>query len=800
MLLKSPVFTAIALVTLALAIGANTALFSVVNGVLLNPLPYPDSSQLVAVYGNVPGYDRAPVSYLNFLDWQRHNQVFSSMALYRHEDYSLIGNGEAERVTGFMVTADFFRTLAVQPLLGRTFRPDDDLLGGAPVVILGGGFWQRRFGSAQDVVGKSMTLNGTSYTVIGVIPSSFDFYGNALDVYVPIGQWKDPSFRDRRISVSTRVIARMKAGVSVEQARADMDSMARNLAAAFPQADKNLGVNLLSMKEDIVGKVEPLLLVLLGAVGFLLLIACANVANLLLARSTARSREFATRAALGASQGRILRQLLTESVLLSGLGGVLGILLALLGTKATINALPGTLPRAAEIATNWRVLLFTAVLCVCAGIVFGLLPALRMSRVNLNEVMSAGGRGASAARHRLQGMFIAGEVAMALVLLVGAGLMVRSIAALWRVNPGYNPSHALTFSVSFPATSSTTSEETRARLRQFHDKMQAVPGVQAVSITLGSRPMIHDSAVPFWIVGQPRPANDNEMPQAMFYLAEAGFQQAMGLTLQRGRFISPQDDEHAPTVIDIDDAFARMYFPGQDPVGKRVFLTQFDVEAEIVGIMNHIKQWGPDNDPKGAIEAQFYFPFMQFPEKLMPLVAKSVAVVLRTRGDPNAVVGPLRRAVTEMDARQGMYSVQTMDEVLSGSLAARKLTMLLLSAFAVLALALACVGIYGVIAYLVGRRTREIGVRMALGAQRRDILHMVLREGARMAALGAAIGLIAAFALARLMASQLFGVTAHDPVTFAAVAVLLMVVAVAACYIPARRATRVDPMVALRSE
>jgi predicted permease len=799
MLVKSPGFTAIAILTLALGIGANTALFSVVNGVLLNPLAYPKSGQLVAIYGKSPGFERAPITYLNFLDCQRDTQTFQSMALYRNQDYSYVGTGEAgERLTGYQISADFFSTLGVTPIVGRTFRADDDHLGAAPVVILGGGLWKRKFGSALDVAGKSIVLNGTSYTVVGVISPGFTFYGQDRDVYTPIGQYNDPSFRDRGIAMSAHGVGRLKPGVQLSQAITEMDGIAENLAEAFPEADKAVGITLYSMKEDIVGNVQPFLIVLLAAVGFLLLIACANVANLLLARAMGRSREFAVRAAMGASRARVIRQLLTESILLAGLGGALGVLFAWWGTKAVLGTLPGALPRASEVSLDSRVLLFTMALSLLAGIVFGLAPALKTSRVDLQQVLKESGRGS--ARHRLQGMFVAGEVAMALVLLVGAGLMVRSLAALWRVNPGFNPSHAITFALSMPATEATTSAETRARLRHFDDALSAVPGVQAVSVTLGSRPMIHNSTLPFWVDGQPKPANLQEMPQVMFYLVEGGFQKAMGITLERGRFVTAQDDEHAPIVVDIDDVFARTYFPGENPIGKRIHLATFDVTVEIVGVVGHVKQWGLDADSKSAIEAQLDYPFMQLPEKLMAMVADSVAVVLRTEGDPTAVMDSVRRAVAEIDPREVIYNVRTMDEVVSGSFAARRLSMLLLSVFAALALVLACVGIYGVISYLVSQRTHEIGVRMALGAERGDVLRLVLGHGARMALVGVAIGVGAALGLTRLMANQLFGVSAYDPLTFAAVALLLMVVAVAACYIPARRAMSVNPMIALRHE
>src|SRR5580692_1724948 len=591
MLAKSPAFTTIAILTLALGIGANTALFSVVNGVLLTPLAYPQSGQLVALYGNTTGFAQAPINYPNFLDWQRDSQSFSSMAIYRNQDYNFTGTGEAERLTGYMVSADFFSTLGVTPVLGRTFHPDDDHLGAAPVVILGGGYWKRKFGAALDVIGKTMTLNGANYTIAGVIPASFTFYGRDRDVYTPIGQWNNVSFRDRRVDVSSHGFGRLKSGITLAQAKADMDAIAQNLAVAYPEANKAVGITVVSMKEDIVGNVQPFLIVLLAAVGFLLLIACTNVANLLLARSMGRSREFAIRAAMGASQGRVIRQLLSESILLAGLGGALGLLLAVWGSKAVLGTLPGALPRANEVSLDSRVLLFAMGLSLFAGIVFGLAPALKTSRVNLEGILKESGRGLSGARHGLQGIFVAVEVAMALVLLVGAGLMVRSLAALWRVDPGFNPSHAITFTLSLPGGPTPSSAETRARLRHFDDKMHSIPGVQAVSVTLGSRPMIHNSSEPFWIEGQPKPANLPEMHQAMFYLAESGFRQAMGVTLQRGRFITPQDDEHAPVVMVIDDAFARAYFPHEDPLGKHLNLALFNVQAEIIGVVGHIKQW-----------------------------------------------------------------------------------------------------------------------------------------------------------------------------------------------------------------
>jgi predicted permease len=800
MLFKSPGFAAIAILTLALGVGADTTLFSVVNGVLLNPLPWPHSDRLAAVYEKNAGIDRAPISYLNFLDWQRQTQTFSSLAIYRGEDYTLTGAGEAVRLRGYMVSADFFTTLGIHPILGRNFRFDDDRIGAAPVAIIGGGLWKRRFASSPSIIGHPVDLNGTNYTIIGILPSDFTFYGVQRDVFTPIGQWNDPSFLDRRVDMSAHAIGRLKPGVSLAQASADMDTVARNLAAAYPEADKSVGIALFSLKEDLVGNVQPFLLVLLAAVGFLLLIACVNVASLLLARSARRSGEFAIRAALGAQPGRVIRQLLTESLLLAGCGGAFGLLLALFGTHAAVSLLPGALPRANQVALDGRVLLFTLGVSVLAGIVFGLVPALRTSRINLQQVLRESARGASRSRHRLQGIFVAVEVATTLVLLVGAGLMLRSLAALWRVDEGFNPSHAITFNLAVPLTEKSTSAETRATYRHFDAVMESIPGVEAVSVTLGSRPMIHDSELPFWIEGRPKPANDNDMPQAMFYLVESGFRQAMGITLERGRFVTDQDNENSPTVVVIDDVFARSYFPGQNPIGQHLHFAEFDNEAEIVGVVRHVRQWGPGNDAKSAIEAQFYYPFMQVPEKLMPLLAGQVGVVLRTEGDPAAIMGQVRHAVADIDPGDVIYGVETLDDVVATSLAARRLSMMLLGIFASLALALACVGIYGVISCVAGDRTREIGVRMALGARRGDVLRLILGQGAKMALAGIAAGTVCALGLTRLMSSQLYGVTAHDPFTFAGVSGILLIVAVAACWMPAWRAMRVDPLVALRCE
>jgi predicted permease len=804
MLAQLPGFAAIAILTLALGIGANTALFSVVNGVLLNPLPYPQPDRLVALYSRTSTFAQMSISYLNFLDWQRNNRSLSYIAAYRSDDFNLTGAGEPERVRTEMISGDFFSILGVTPLIGRDFTAQDDHAGAASVVILSEGFWKRKWGGSPQILGQAIALNGTPYTVVGIIPASFFFRGNNFrltDAYVPIGQWTDPTFLDRRTGMGMAAVARLKPSVTLAQARSDMDRVAQALAKAYPDADKDSGISLVPLKQDMVGDIAPLLYVLLGAVGFVLLIACVNIANLLLARSTGRTREFAIRAALGASRSRVVRQLLTESVLLALTGGVLGLLLAAWGTRAAIHVLPQALPRSEQVGLDAHVLFFTLGLSLFAGILFGLAPALKAFQSNLQEALREGGRGSSGTRHRLQGVFVVAETALALVLLVGAGLMIRSLVQLWGVNPGFNPHQLLSFSIAYPPEMMKAApEQLRNKSLQLDEALEAIPGAEYVSANGSSLPMQGDSEMPFWLEGRPAPISDSDMTWALFYLVEPDYLKAMQIPLQRGRFLNAQDTLHSPPVIVIDENFARKYFPGQDPIGKRVNLGIIGGLAQIVGVTGHVKHFGLDSDAHATVQAQFYFPMTQLPDKFMPLLSKGVEFVMRTRVPPETLLGAVRHTVEQMNSQQVVYGVETMDETIADSLAARRFAMDLLAIFALLALVLACVGIYGVISYLAGQRTHEISVRLVLGAQRADVLRLVIGQGARMALIGVALGTAAALGLARFMANRLFGVSAHDPLTFVTVAVVLSLVALAACYIPARRAMRVDPMVALRHE
>jgi predicted permease len=803
-LLKSPGFVLIAVLTLALGIGANTALFSVVNGVLLRPLPFPRPNELVVLSEKTANFDSSSISYPNFLDWQRSNSSFASLAAYRSDDFSITGSGEAERVRVGMISAGFFEILGVSPARGRLFTADEDHLSAAPVVVISAGLWQRKFGSAPDIVGKRITMNGDGYTVIGVVPVSFQLESTNFgikDVFVPIGENKDPLFHDRDVHEGMRALGRLKPGVTLAAAQAEMDQIANNLALAYPDADKGAGISLVPLKKDIVGDVQPFLWVLLGAVGFVLLIACVNVANLQLARATARSREFAIRAALGASQSRVIRQLLTESVVLGLAGGTLGLLLAAWGTQAALKVLPETLPRAQDVGVDGRVLIFTLVASVVAGVLFGLAPALKIARPNLQETLKESGRGASGTRHRAQGVFVVVEMAMALVLLIGAGLMIRSLLDLWNVNPGFNPQGVLTFAVSLSPSVGANATTSRNAIREMDERLQRIPGVEAVSSTGGALPMTGDNEFPFWLGGQPKPANQSDMKQSLFYLAEPDYLSAMGIPLHRGRFFTQNDNEHSPPVIVIDESFAREYFPNEDPIGKRINIGIINSEPEIIGVVGHVKHWGldTDGDAKHPILAQAYMPFMQIPDQFWNGPPQS-EVVVRSKGSPASMAPAIREAVEKLNAENVMYETKPLDQIVADSLAARRFSMILLGVFAALALLLSSIGIYGVISYVVGQRTHEIGIRMALGAQRSHVLRLMLGEGMKMALVGVAIGIAAALGLTQLMTKMLFGVSAADPITFCAVAFILTSVALTACYIPARRAMRVDPMVALRYE
>ena len=805
---KSPGFAAIAILTLALGIGANTSLFSVVNGVLLNPLPYPHPDQVVTAAGWFPGYGEGSISYPDFLDWARLNHTFSSLAAYRQESFNLTGQGDAEQVTAVEVSPSFFSLLGVNPILGRNFSSAEDQMGGPPAVILSGGFWKTRFGSSPDMIGKALNLDGTDYTVVGVIPENFYFccsstYFRLSDVYVPIGASRDPMVHDRRMTPSIWAVGRMKQGVTLAQARADMDGVARSLAAAYPDIDKDSGIVVTPLKQVMVRDIRPFLLVLLAAVGFVLLIACVNVANLLLARSTGRGREFAIRAALGASQGRVIRQLLTESMLLAMAGGALGLLLASWGTRAALAALPSALPRANDVQLDPRVLLFTLVISLAAGVLFGLAPALKTSRPDLHETLKEGGRGSSGARYRTQNIFVVVEMALAVVLLIGAGLTIRTLVGLWSVNPGFDPRNVLSFRVGFPPSiSSGDATAVRATLRQFTEKIASVPGVSAVSLTTGAKPLNHESALIFWREGQPKPISETSMPFALWYRVGPDYLKVMKIPLLRGRFLTAQDDANSSGVCVIDEVFARKFFGSEDPIGKHLnFSLVYHEPLQIVGVVGHVKQYGLDETVESPIQAQFYMSPLQLPDdQLKSFAISGTGYVIRTQDSPAALASAVRDALRKFNSKAVLYQPETMDSVIASSLASRRFAMILLAVFAALALVLASIGIYGVISYIAGQRTHEIGIRIALGAQRTDVLKMVLGQGARLTIIGVVVGLTAAAGLTQLMSKILYGVSPVDPVTFIAVAIVLTLVALAACYIPARRAVRVDSMVALRYE
>jgi putative ABC transport system permease protein len=793
MLWKSPGFMAVAILALALGVGANTAIFSVVNAVLLRPLPYTDPHRLVILWEKAATQDTS-VSYPNFQDWRDQNQSFEQIAAFRRDSFNLTSAGEPERLAGRMTSASFFQTLGAKPFKGTDFPAAEDRVGGQRVVILGHGFWQRRFGGDESIVGKQLTLNNQSYTVIGITAPDFRF-GVDTDIFVLLGQEEGRCFQSRGCHPGIYVIGRLKTGISMEQGRADMDAIMARLGQQYPQTNSDRRIHIESLYDNTVQEVRPALFILLGAVGFVLLIACANVANLLLARSAVRQKEIAIRTALGASRWRIVRQLLTESVVLGLAGGALGLLLALWWTDALKSLVPGNIPRLTEAGIDLRVLVFTFLVSVLTGVIFGLIPALQASKPELNEALKEGDRGSTGRRHRVRSVLVVSEVAIALVLLIGAGLMVKSLWRLQRVGTGFETRNLLTMQLSYTARPDEA-ERARGFFTELEEKIRATPGVEAVALSNGL-PFLGASENAVWFKGQP-PSNPKDVMMSVEYLVTPDYFRTLGIELKRGRLINEQDRVGSPLVAVIDESFAQKYFAGQDPIGKYLDNGNGMKEIEIVGIVGHVKHYGLDGEV--PVDPQYYLALRQVPNELLPVIANRISMSVRTTGDPTSLINTVRQQVLAADPNQPVYNARTMEQVIAESIAARRFSMLLLTIFAAVALLLASVGIYGVMSYSVTQRTHEIGIRMALGASRRDVMKMVVGQGMLLALVGVGVGLLASFLLTRVMSSLLFNVSATDPWTFIGISLLLAIVAFLACYLPARRATRVDPMTALRYE
>ena len=795
MLLRQPGFTVIAVIALALGIGANTAIFSVVNAVLLKPLPFADADKLVIVYETAlrRGSLRSNASYPNFADWRAQNQVFERMASYHTADTVLTGEGEPARLQAAVVNADLFPMLGVAPILGRSFLPDEDKPGDAGrVVMLSQRLWKTRFNGDPSVIDRSILLSGKHYTVVGVMPEGFQFPIVAEPVDLWLTVCVDYEMFEQRGAHYMNVIARLKPGVTIGQAQAEMDGIAANLERQYPDENTRRGINLVPALESLVGDVRPALLILLGAVGCVLLIGCANVANLLLARATTRHKEMAIRSALGASRGRVVRQLLTESVLLAMAGGALGLLVAMWGTDVLVSLSREDLPRASQIGLDGRVLGFTFLVSILTGVIFGLVPAIHSSKTDLNESLKEGGRGSTegARRNRLRAVLVVGEVAIAIVLLAGAGLLIQSLGRLQQVNPGFNPQNAMTFSLGLPEVKYKAAQQVEF-YRQLAERIESLPGVRSASAVM-PLPLGGDRMrVTFETEGRPLPKG--ELPASEIRTIGLDYFRTIGIPIIAGRDFNERDDAKSTPVVIVNEAFARQYFPGEDALGKHINPSISAGEGEpqmreIVGVVGNVKHRGLSAEA----EPEAYEPHAQ--------LTFDMSVVVRTEGDPHGIVAAIQGEVTAMDKDLPAYNFRTLDEYLAASVAQPRFNTTLLAVFAGMALLLTAVGLYGVMSYSVNQRTHEIGIRMALGAGRGDVLKLVVGQGMTLTATGVVVGLTGAFFMTRLLESLLFGVSATDPVTFAAIALLLAGVALVACFVPARRATRVDPMVALRYE
>ena len=808
MLWKHRGISAIVIFALALGIGANTAIFSVVNTVLLRPLPYPDADDLVFLNEKSPVLDEMSIAYPNFMDWRAYNQSFEHIGVYNRGSYNLTGTGEAERIVTAQMSADMFTLLKVSPLHGRVYTNDEDKPDGAPVVLLSYGLWQRRFGGQMSVLNQPITLNNKSYTVIGVMPETF-FFPNRAEMWVPVGQLSDQAnYQERGNHPGLYGVGRLKKGVSFQQAEADLNTIAANLEKQYPDTNSGNRVRFRPLLEIFVSDVRRALWVIFAAVVSVLLIACANIANLLLARATARRKEMAIRTAVGASRWRLTRQLLTESILLSLIGGSLGLLLARWGIDLILYVSPDSIPRWREIGLDWMVLGFTIGVSFLTGILFGLIPALQAGEVDVHETLKETGRGVTG-RSWLRNSLVVAEVATTLVLLICAGLMIRSFYLLNKVNPGFSYEHLTSFSVALPEKKYDTIEKSTAFYTRLLENIRALPGVENAAAASGLPLGNNGWQTGFVVEGQPRPPRD-QTPLMEVCLVTPDYFRAMNIPVLRGRVFTDRDDRShlagrdlskmsedevfiaGLNKIVIDEEFARRHWPNEDAVGKRILMgDEKDPRfLEVIGVVGRVKM---ESLNQNSDRVQGYFAFNQTPNDNMTVIVKGSS-------DPNQLIGSMRAAVKEIDPDQPIYNPRTMQEIRSESVATERLNLTLLSIFAAIALVLAIVGIYGVLSYSVTQRTHEIGIRMAIGARPRDVFAMILGHGMKLTLIGVVLGLVAAFAATRLMETMLFGVAPTDLTTFSLISIMLITVAAVACYLPGRRATKVEPTISLRYE
>jgi putative ABC transport system permease protein len=794
-LIKNPAFTSIAVITIALGIGANTAIFTVVNAALLRGLPYKEPERLFHLWETTPQKDfpQREASHPDFVDW-RTNQSMELAAYTGGGSLSLMGRGQAERISSAGVTPNFFAVLGVEALHGRTFREGEDIANSERVAILTYGVWQRLFGGDPGIVNQSITLSGSPYTVVGVLPQNFQFAPRG-DAELWITMRPSQNQLTRRYMHWVNVIGRLKPGLSLEQAQAEMKTLGQRIEEQYNDSHAGTSVKLIALQEQIVGSVKPLLFVLLGGVGFVLLIACANVANLLLARSSARQREIAIRIALGASRGRLIRQFLTESLLIALLGGGLGVVLAQWGVGALIAAIPefqlNTMPYLRNLQIDGSMVFFTLALSLITGIVFGLVPALQTSNPELQSTLKEGGQSsAGVARRRLRSAIVVAEIALALVLLVGAGLMMRSLVNLLRVNPGFQTENLLTFNVALLPAKYPNDNQVVAMQAQMLEHFEAIPGVESAG-TITSPPLAGGNTTRFYIDGRPQPAPGEET-EANWRAISPNYFQAIGVPLLKGRYFAHTDKDGAPPVVIINKTLADQVLPGEEAVGKRIIYTSISPQPlEIIGVVADEKVTGLDTKQTGIV----YEPFLQSPSSFMVFMA-------RTTADPKQLSNAIRQEIQQLDAEASVFGLRTLEEVIDKSPATfmRRYPAFLTGLFAIVALILAAIGIYGVISYSVTQQTREIGIRMALGASSGKVMKLVLAQGLKVSLIGVGTGLISAFALTRLLESLLYGVSATDATTFTLISVLLIGISLVACLVPARRALKVDPMVALRYE